>query len=298
MKQLFSCGIVLFFFLLVGRVVAQQGDVQIKTTSVAGSVSMLEGSGGNIGICAGEDGILMIDDQFAPLSDKIRAAAQAIAPGKELRFLVNTHWHGDHTGGNAIFGKEALILAHDNVRQRLATPQTRRGQTTPASPKVALPVVTYAEQVTVHLNGEEIEILHFPTSHTDGDSVVFFKGSNVVHMGDLFFSGLLPFVDRDSGGDVIGLTRSVAAILERLPEDVKIIPGHGPLSTKDDLRKYHQMLVETTAHVRAAMAADKSKALIQREGLSEPYKSWAWGFIGEKDWVGTIYDCLEAGGEG
>jgi glyoxylase-like metal-dependent hydrolase (beta-lactamase superfamily II) len=161
---------------------AQQRDfsgVQIKATKVAGNVYMLEGAGGNIGVSAGEDGILIVDDQFAPLADKIRVALKEINPSS-LRFVLNTHYHGDHTGGNAQFGRESTIVAHDNVRRRLASEQTVLGQKIPASPKEALPVVTYAQSVSIHFNGEEIKVMHLPTGHTDGDSAILFTAANVV----------------------------------------------------------------------------------------------------------------------
>src|ERR1041385_3381718 len=186
-----------------------QGDlskVEIKSTQVSGNVYMLEGSGGNIGVSVGADGILIVDDQFAPLADKIRAALKKLGEGK-LKYILNTHWHGDHTGGNKEFGPEAPIIAHDNVRKRLSTEQHSDffKETTPASPKEALPVITFDQALSVHFNGEEIRAIHFPHGHTDGDSVIFFSASNVVHLGDDFFAGRFPFVDLESGGSVEGL---------------------------------------------------------------------------------------------
>ena len=166
--------------------------MQIKATKVAGNVYMLEGAGGNIGVSVGDDGILIVDDQFAPLADKIRAALKALAD-KKLRFILNTHWHGDHTGGNVAFGPEATIIAHDNVRKRLSTEQKSRSSKAPrrASPKEALPVITFDQSLSVHFNGEEIRAIHYPQGHTDGDSVIFFTASNVVHLGDDFFAGTI-----------------------------------------------------------------------------------------------------------
>src|ERR1043165_1052276 len=239
--------VVVLSLLFVSSVVAQQTDyskVQIKVTKVAGNVYMLEGAGGNIGVSVGEDGILIVDDQFAPLADKIRASLKTLGQGK-LRFILNTHWHGDHTGGNVVFGPEAPIIAHDNVRKRLSTEQHSDffKETTPASPKEALPVITFDQALSVHFNGEEIRAIHFPHGHTDGDSVIFFTTSNVVHLGDDFFAGSFPFVDLSSGGDVEGYARNVEAVLAKVPAGAKIIPGHGPLATIEDLKKFHQTLV-------------------------------------------------------
>ncbi len=279
---------------------AQQQDfskVEIKATKVAGSIYMLEGSGGNIGVSVGSDGILIVDDQFAPLADKIHAALKGLSDGK-LKFVLNTHWHGDHTGGNQAFGAEAPIIAHENVRKRLSTEQKVMGETIPASPREALPVITFGDRVSVHFNGEEIKVIHFPAGHTDGDSVIFFTGSNVVHMGDDFFAGRFPFVDLASGGSVQGLTDNVAKILEQLPADVKVIPGHGPLSDKADLERFHRMLVDTTAIVEKKMKAGKTMQAIQDEGLPDEFKDWGSGFIKTKTWLAVVYESLDKGAHG
>jgi cyclase len=269
--------------------------VEIKATQVAGNVYMLEGAGGNIGVSVGADGILIVDDQFAPLADKIKAALKKLGDGK-LKFVLNTHWHGDHTGGNVAFGREAPIIAHDNVRKRLATAQKSEffKETTPASPKEALPVITFNQSLSVHFNGEEIRVIHFPRGHTDGDSVIFFTGSNVVHMGDDFFAGRFPFVDLESGGDVEGLSRNITEIIPKLPAGVKIIPGHGPISTVDDLKLYQRMLVETTAIVRRKMKTGKKLDQIKKEGLPDEWKSWGTGFIKTDVWIEIIHRSLSA----
>ncbi|HYN85217.1 MAG TPA: MBL fold metallo-hydrolase [Pyrinomonadaceae bacterium] len=293
MKSLVLTALVAAVCFAVAPAGAQQPDwskVEMKATRAAGNVHMLEGAGGNIGVSVGEDGILIVDDQFAPLADKIRAALKTLGDGR-LKFVLNTHWHGDHTGGNAKFGPEAPIIAHANVRKRMSTEQRSEvfKRTTPASPKEALPVVTFDESLSVHFNGEEIRVIHFPRSHTDGDSVIFFTRSNVVHMGDNFFAGKFPFVDMESGGSVDGMTKSVADIIARLPADVKIIPGHGPLSTLDDLKVYHRMLVETTNIVRGRMSAGRTLEQIKAEGLPAEWKDWGTGFIKTDQWIETIY---------
>lgn len=267
-------------------------NVEIKATHVAGNVYMLTGSGGNIGVSVGDDGVLMVDDQFAPLADKIRAALKELGKGK-LKFVLNTHWHGDHTGGNVEFGPEAPIIAQTNVRERLSTTQHILNNVYEPSPKEALPVITFDESLSIHFNGEEIKVLHYPHSHTDGDSIVYFTRSNVIHMGDCFFSGMFPFVDLKSGGDVEGLSKTVEAVIAKLPPGVKIIPGHGPLSTPDDLKAFGRMLKESTKLVRERIAAGKTVAQIRLEGMGDEWKSWGEGFIDTRKWLDTVYDSLE-----
>jgi cyclase len=268
---------------------AQQdlSKVEVKAQQVKGNVYMLTGAGGNIGVSAGPDGVLIVDDQFAPLADKIRAALAGINSGK-LKFILNTHFHGDHTGANKVFGPEAPIIAQTNVRKRLSTDQTFRGKIEPALPKEAWPVITFDQSVSVHFNGEEIKAIHFPHGHTDGDSVIFLTGSNVVHMGDDFFAGRFPFVDLEAGGSVDGLIKNVGELITQIPPDAAIIPGHGPVSTLNDLKAYHRMLVETTAIVRKKAAAGKSVAEINAEGLGEEWKPWGTGFISTDAWIETI----------
>ena len=292
MKFLFAVLALLAF----GSLAAAQDDlskVEIKATKVNGNIYMLEGAGGNIGVSVGEDGILIVDDEFAPLADKIRAALKNLGEGK-LRFILNTHWHGDHTGGNALLGRDAPIIAHDNVRKRLSTEQRLEffKQTVPASPKEALPVITFDQSLSVHFNGEEIRVIHFPHGHTDGDSVIFFTKSNVVHMGDDFFAGRFPFVDLDSGGSVQGLLKNIGDIIPKLPEGTKLIPGHGPISTIDDLKAYHRMLIETTEVVRKKIAAKQPLDQIKKEGLPAEWKSWGEGFIKTDQWIELLYRSL------
>ena len=289
--------LLLVLFVFAGAAHAQTDftKVQMKATKVAGNVYMLEGAGGNIGVSVGDDGLLIVDDQFAPLADKIRAALKGLAD-KKLKFILNTHWHGDHTGGNAAFGPEATIIAHDNVRKRLATEQksTVFNTTTPASPKEALPVITFDQSLSVHFNGEDIRAIHFPHGHTDGDSVIFFSASNVVHLGDDFFAGRFPFVDLESGGSVQGLVKNIGELVNKIPADAKLIPGHGPISTLDDLKSYHRMLQQTTEIVRGKIAAGKTLDQIKSEGLPDEWKTWGTGFIKTDRWVETIYKSLTA----
>lgn len=294
MKKIF---VPLFVLLFTISIHAQQdfSKVQIKATKISGNVYMLEGSGGNIGVSVGDDGILIVDDQFAPLADKIRAALKGIAD-KKLRFILNTHWHGDHTGGNVVFGPEAPIIAHDNVRKRMATDQKSEffKRTTPASPKEALPVITFDHNLSVHFNGEEIRAIHYPHGHTDGDSVIFFTTSNVVHLGDNFFAGRFPFVDLDSGGSVEGLTKNIGEIIEKIPAGAKLIPGHGPLSTIDDLKLFHRMLQETTNVIREKISAGKTLDQMKSEGMPEEWKTWGTGFIKTEMWIEIVHRSLSA----
>ena len=277
----------------IAFVFAQQDftNAQITATRVKGNIYMLNGTGGNVGVSVGPDGILIVDDKFAPLAEKIRTALKGVGGGK-LKFILNTHFHGDHTGGNQEFGPEAPIIAQTNVRTRLSSEQTRGGNTTPAAPRDAWPVITFDQSVSVHFNGEEIKALHFPHGHTDGDSVIFFTGSNVVHMGDDFFAERFPFVDLDSGGDVEGLVRNIGEVLRQVPSDVTLIPGHGPISNLDDLKAYHQMLVETTGIVRQGVTSGKGLDQIKQEGFPEKWSSWGGGFISTERWIETIHRSL------
>ena len=266
-------------------------DVEIKTHHVGGNVYMLEGSGGNIGASVGEDGILLIDDQFAPLSEKIEAALEELSENK-LKFVLNTHWHGDHTGGNPHFGQKAPIIAHENVRKRLAGRQDSGRGNEPAMDEAGLPVITFDSSLKVHFNGEPIHVIHLPHGHTDGDSVIYFPESNVVHMGDHLFNKRFPFIDLNSGGSVTGYIRNVEKVLERVPEDASLIPGHGPLGDVDDLRAFHEMLRETRSIVQERVAEGDSLEAIQEAGLPERWSSWSWGFISTERWIETLHESL------
>ncbi len=296
MRKVLIAVFVGLFTLSAVLVAVQQQDfskVEIKTIPVRGNVYMLEGQGGNIGVSSGEDGVLIVDSQFAPLADKIKAALKTLNPGK-LKFLLNTHYHFDHTGGNRVFGSELTIIAHRNVRERLTTEQKLIGQVFPAEPKEAWPVITVEQALSIHFNGEEVKVMHFPSGHTDGDCIIFFTGANVVHMGDDFFAGRFPFVDLASGGSVEGLIKNIAQVISQVPADVKIIPGHGPVSSLDDLKAYHHMLTTTSDFVRAKIKAGKDLKTIQTEGLPEEWKSWGSGFISTDRWLETIYQNFSA----
>ena len=262
-------------------VLAQEQDfskVQIKVTKVAGNVYMLEGAGGNIGASVGEDGIVIVDDQYAPLADRIQAALKGIT-SLPVRFIINTHYHEDHTGGNAYFQKQAPIIAQDNVRKRLeAGGGAGNGSSIhmdfKPAPKEALPIITFDHDVTVHLNGEDIRALYFPAGHTDGDSIIFFSKSNVVHMGDDFVTYGFPFIDVESGGSIDGLIDGVEKVIAQVPPDVKIIPGHGRVSTSDDVKAYLAMLKGTRDAVAKEIKAGKTVDQMKQAKLLDPWKKY------------------------
>ncbi|MDX1624114.1 MAG: MBL fold metallo-hydrolase [Gemmatimonadota bacterium] len=275
-----------------GGALAQEPDVSIEVVPVAGNVVMLHsGVAGNVGVSSGTDGVLMVDDKIAPLAEELQAALAGVSE-QLLVFLLNTHWHHDHTGTNPAFGPEALIVAHDNVRKRLSTDQRLGERTFEAMPPEGLPVLTFDRSLSIHFNGEEIRAIHLPRGHTDGDVAVWFTESNVIHMGDQFFNGIFPFVDLATGGDVEGFTANVAKVLEKIPADAAVIPGHGPLGTVEDLREFHRMLVETTGFVRDAIAAGSSLEEIRAEGLPAEWEGWAWEFISEETWIGIVHASL------
>jgi cyclase len=266
----------------------QRQEVTVRTTKVNGNVYLLQGRGGNVGAIVGMDGILIIDDDYKVVSEKLREALKALGASSP-KFILNTHWHGDHTEGNFAFGGESVIVAHENVRKRMLNPPVLFGQTTPAYPSIALPVITYAESITLHFDGDEIRAVHYPSGHTDGDTVVFFKKANVVHLGDDFFAGQFPFVDLDSGGSVQGLINNVGHLITQIPADAKLIPGHGPLSTLDALKSFRQTLIETSQIVQDAMKKKQTLDEIKKAGLPEKYKEWGSGFIKTDSWIEIVY---------
>lgn len=297
MKPTLGCFSVLFSILaLSGSAEAQQNwdEVAVEAHPVVGNIYMLTGSGGNIGVSVGEDGILIVDDQYAPLSDKIKSALRDLHAGP-LKFVLNTHFHGDHVGGNPIFGLEATIIAHTNVRKRLSTPQQRGVRTIPAMVEDGWPVITFDEEVSVHFNGEEIRLVHLPGAHTDNDSYVHFTGSDVVHMGDTFFNGRFPFVDLNSGGSVDGLIRNITEVLELIGPDTHVIPGHGDLGDRAALQAYHEMLVATTEAVRGMMAEGKTLDEVKAAGLPYEWAGFANDFVPEARWIETIFNNSGAG---
>ena len=253
--------------------------VTIETVPVTGNISMLIGSGGNIGVSTGADGLLIIDDQYEPLAAKIRVALSQ--QGSDTpKFLLNTHFHGDHTGGNADFGAASIIIAHENVRGRLVAGD---------SPDSALPIITFDDDVTVHFNGENITLIHMPRGHTDTDSVVMFEDSNVIHMGDHFFNGGFPFVDLASGGIVEGYTSNFEKALSWIDDDTSVIPRHGPLGTKADLLAFYNVVKDTSTTISVMKSQQVSVEEAVAEGLGDEYELRGQGFINEQRWIETVF---------
>lgn len=260
---------------------------------------MLEGQGGNIAASVGEDGIVIVDDQFAPLAEKIQAALKNLGiTDKPVRFVINTHYHGDHTGGNAPFAATgSTVIAQDNVRKRLESGgvggySESAKREMKAAEKSGLPVITFEHDVTVHLNGEDIRALHYPSGHTDGDSIIFFPKSNVVHMGDDFVRYGFPFIDVLSGGSVHGMIDALEKASMQLPADVKVIPGHGAISNLDDVRAFVKMLKETSSVVESAINAHKTLDQMKQEKILTPWEKWSGDFINTDAWIETLYNSL------
>ena len=274
---------------------AQYEEVVVDAEPVTAGIYLLTGRGGNIGLSVGEDATFIIDDQYAPLTDKIVAAIGAITD-RPVDFVLNTHWHGDHSGGNENFGQAgALILAHDNVHKRMATGQSMAtGREVPPAPAAALPVVTFNDTLTLHINGQSIRGLHVHNAHTDGDTILYFPQANVLHMGDTFFNGMYPFIDRSSGGHIDGMIAAAARALALADEGTKIIPGHGPLADRADLERYHAMLAAIRGRVAALMAEGRTLEEIQAEKPTADFDASvnADGFIKPDRLVGFIYDSL------
>mmetsp|Transcript_45319 Transcript_45319/g.144217 ORF Transcript_45319/g.144217 Transcript_45319/m.144217 type:complete len:288 (+) Transcript_45319:126-989(+) len=284
-KILQKTSIALSLAALMSSSVFAQGrfdNVEVKAQAIGGSVHMLVGAGGNIGVSAGPDGLLIVDDQYADLAEKIATTLADISK-EQTRYVINTHFHGDHTGSNAFFSKhkKATIFAHDNVRVRLSAGE----ETDPAM----LPVVTYDKGVKFHMNGETVHVFHLANAHTDGDSAVWFEQPDILHTGDLFFKDWFPFIDLNSGGSVAGYITAVETLLGMIDGGTKVIPGHGALANRGDYERFLNMIKQTYAYVQAKKAAGMSEDDVVKAGLEEKWKSWSWNFITEERWIRTLY---------
>lgn len=285
---------------LAGAAWAQQdfSKVEIKAEKLSDTTYLLTGAGGNIGLSVGADAVFMIDDQFAPLTPKIQEAIARLTP-KPVTFLLNTHWHFDHTGGNENLGKAgAIIVAHENVRKRMSKEGFIEflGMKIKAEPRVALPVVTFTRDVTFHVNGDEVHIQHVARAHTDGDSIVHLRNSNVIHMGDTFFNKLYPFIDTSSGGSVDGVIAVADRVLKLANDDTKIIPGHGPLASKADLKAYRDMLAAVSGRIKKQVSAGRSLAQVMDAKPTAQYDAvWGKGFLAPERFVDMLYKNIQAG---
>jgi len=277
---------------LGGHAQADEEKLSVKVTPIKGKLHLLQGKGGNVLASVGEDGILIIDDDYAEYADALHQALQSLAGNEGLpRYVINTHWHFDHVGTNGYWGERgAVIMAHANVYQRMSTRQEMKAfnRVVEPSPKPALPQITYGDSVLLHFNGDQLEVQHFANGHTDGDSAVFFVRENVVHMGDHYFKDRFPFVDIGSGGNVISYTANVAAILQRVDDSTIIVPGHGELASRADLERYHGMLTATTALVSAKLDQGMSVEEIAAQGLGDEWAGYGEGFIDTAAWISFI----------
>ncbi len=274
----------------------QFAAIVIETTEVANGIYMLVGQGGNIGVSIGEDGVFLIDDQFAPLTEKIRNALSELTL-QPIKFMINTHWHFDHTGGNENLGNQGVILvAHDNVRKRMSTEGFIEAfnQTIPAAPEVALPSITFSETATFHLNGQTIEAIHVLNAHTDGDSIIFFREANVIHTGDIFFNGLYPFIDKSSAGSVDGVLRAVDLVLSLANNNTRIIPGHGPLANKRDLTNYRRMLMTVRNRMQDLIDEEMTiEEIIELNPNADFDQVWGQGFLNPETFLRILHSLMQ-----
>jgi glyoxylase-like metal-dependent hydrolase (beta-lactamase superfamily II) len=298
-RQIRLVGIVLLALFMgqTGAYSAPQdfANVQIQTEKVADNVFMLVGAGGNIGVSVGKDCVFMIDTSYAPLADKIKAAIATVS-SKPIQYVVNTHWHQDHVGGNEYFVKAgATVVAHENVRKRVSTEQFVKllNKTVPPLPESALPVITFSRNLTFYLNGNEIFIFHIERAHTDGDAIVHFKKSNVIHMGDIYFNGLYPYIDISAGGSINGMIAAVKRILLLCDQNTKVIPGHGHLSNKAELQEYLKMLVAVRDRINSEIKAGQPlNAVIATRPTRDLDPVWGKGFMKPEQFVTIVYESL------
>jgi cyclase len=272
---------------------AQQGG--LTAIPVSGPVYMIQGTGaGNIGIISDPSGVIVIDSMMANSADQVRAALKAVPGGSKIRFLIDTHWHSDHTDGNTALGPGTTIVAHDNVRPLLEKSQTLMGQPTKVLPVEALPGITYADKLTLYSGNLPVRLVHYAHAHTNGDTVVFIDKYKVLHTGDMFFNGFFPFLDVDNGGDIVNWVRQLDAILAKLPADIKIIPGHGPLAGVAELKAFRQMLSDSAKIVSDQIKGGKTLEQIKAAGLPASFAPWTkGGFLTTPQWLELVYRSLK-----
>jgi cyclase len=285
-------------FVLAAPVMAQQdfSAVKIETQQVGNGLYMLMGSGGNMALSTGPDGSVLVDTEYAPLNSKIAAAVKQ-AGGTPVKFVVNTHWHGDHTGGNEPFGKAgAVIIAHNNVRVRMSTEQfmAAMNQKVPPSPKAALPTITFPTRATFHWNGNTVNVIHVAPAHTDGDSIVHFTNANVIHTGDIFVKDQYPFIDLSSDGSLDGIIAASEAVLARSDANTKIIPGHGDLANRSDVQRYHDMVVKVRGNIKTLIDQGKSEdEVLAAKPTAEFDAAWGGGFMTPENFTRFSYQSLK-----
>lgn len=297
MKRIFS---ILLSFLFINSMPLGFADHHaqsaFKVSNISDNLILLQGKGGNIALSRGRDGILIIDNDYAEMGGALERQIEKLAGGSSLKFILNTHWHGDHTGNNESLNKQenVTIIAHDNVRKRLSTRQEMPvfNRVIEAHSRPALPTITFPDSMTLHFNDETLTLEHYANGHTDGDSVIFFEKNNTVHMGDHMFYPMFPFIDMASGGNAISFAKNVGTVLDKIDDKTTVIPGHGPLTDKTGLREFHHMLVSTIAEVNTMKATGLSLKEVQGKGLSQEWKKWNVGFIKEPVWISFIYSSL------
>lgn len=294
MKASFLTALLVSLFLSAPTVADNHQTATFKITSITPDITLLQGKGGNIALNSGVDGLLIIDDDYGDMSGALKKTIDQLGGRDNLKYIINTHWHSDHTGSNLALGEFATIIAHDNVRQRLNSHQKIAffDMVSEPQPEIALPTITYPQSIRLHFNNQVISIEHYPNGHTDGDSVIYFEQANVIHLGDHMFNGMFPFIDLDSGGNVISYSRNIRNIISKIDDKTVVIPGHGPLSDKVGLQIYLRMLEGTIAEVRTMEQQGLSLEQAQARGLTAKWKQWNNGFIKQSSWISFIYNSL------
>lgn len=292
MKKYFFTIIVLFSIASASSAQTDFDKIQIETVKLSDTVYMLKGAGGNMTACVGSDGVLLIDTEYGQLYEKIKDALHKLG-GEKIRYVINTHWHGDHTNGNVNFAKDAPIIAHRNVRETMLNPKSAMGRKVEPAKAEALPAIVYDTELKIYINGEVAEMFHIPPGHTDGDTAIYFPKSNILVTGDLFFNGSFPYIDFANGGNVVEYANGVKFLLGKINDETKIVPGHGKLASKKDFERFFEMLKGTVEYVAGKIADGKTLEEIQKEDLPEEWSAWGKGFINNKIWIEFIYKSFD-----